>query len=129
MYIFYHSIHMMVVNSWLMDRKDAKALNEKKPMKLAVFQSRLATQLVAPSAPVGRPKLPAIGSPKMNTVFHRVPPKKSHLDGKDHLPDYSNTRGRCKGQNCKRLSFIKCAKCMVYLCLNKDRNCFSRFHM
>lgn len=45
MYIFYHSIQMMVVNSWLMYRKDAKALNEKKLMKLAVFQSRLATQL------------------------------------------------------------------------------------
>lgn len=130
MYIFYHTLHMMVINAWLTYRKQAKHLKVKNIMKLAVFQSRLAAQLVAPSAPVGRPRIGNI-SPKMNTItIHRrsCPPRETRLDGKDHLPEFSNTRGRCKGRDCQFLTFVKCAKCQAYLCLNRDRNCYSKFH-
>lgn len=31
-------------------------------------------------------------------------------------------------EGCQSRSRIKCDKCNVYLCLNKDQNCFFKFH-
>ena len=127
MYVFFYTTNMMVVNAWLRYRKHAQVM-KRRPMRLAEFQGRLATQLVSPKAPVGRPR---IYSPphRQSKVHHRsAPPREIRLDGHNHLPEWSQSRERCKAEDCSSLSYIKCAKCNVHLCLNKDRNCFARFH-
>ena len=45
-------------------------------------------------------------------------------DNVGHWPIIATVHGRCKYQKCSTLSYVKCEKCNVSLCLNKDRNCF-----
>ena len=48
-------------------------------------------------------------------------------DGVGHSPMCNKVRNRCK--NCPDgKSCVSCGKCNVYLCINKDRNCFNEFH-
>lgn len=128
MYIFYYTINMMVVNAWLRHRKHAGLLHTKS-MKLADFQASLATQLVALQPRVGRPSL---GSPRVvhREVYRRsIPPRETRLDNTGHLPEYSVKRGRCKQQGCDGFTHFKCSKCVSFLCITKDKNCFARFHV
>lgn len=131
MYIFYYTFHMMVVNAWLRYRKDTQLLNVKATLRLAQFQSRLATQLIAPKALVGRPRINPSPMPTAPCPTYRrtIPTKDIRSDGQGHLPTYSEARGRCKGANCNYLTFVKCSKCNTFLCFNKDRNCYAKFHI
>ena len=55
-----------------------------------------------------------------------------------HMPIFSEKRGNCKYcyhlvtnkrlQGAENRTNIKCLCCEVYLCLNKNRNCFIEFH-
>nr|CAI5843197.1 unnamed protein product [Callosobruchus analis] len=46
-----------------------------------------------------------------------------------HLPYRHETyRSRCRYPAFRRKSYIMCTKCQIPLCLNKDKNCFLRFH-
>lgn len=36
---------------------------------------------------------------------------------------------RCRLEDCNSRSRIRCSKCNVYLCLNKNKNCFLGFHV
>lgn len=45
-----------------------------------------------------------------------------------HWPVVESGRQSCKRPNCKGQTVIKCAKCNVHLCLNKNKNCFREFH-
>ena len=127
MYIFFYTTNMMVVNAWLRYRSHAQVLKVR-PMRLAEFQGRLATQLVSPKAPVGRPRILS-PAPRLSRVHHRsAPPREVRLDGHNHLPEWSQSRERCKAEDCSALSYVKCAKCNKHLCLNKSRNCFASFH-
>nr|CAI5823145.1 unnamed protein product [Callosobruchus analis] len=46
-----------------------------------------------------------------------------------HLPYRQETdRSRCRYPAFRRKSYIMCTKCQIPLCLNKDKNCFLRFH-
>ena len=125
MYIFLHSICMTVVNSWLWHKRHCQALRMK-PKKLSDFQADVATALITCHRPVGRPSQEL--RPMSPTVaIQKAPITDVRFDGMDHLPTWG-TRGRCKNEDCKSLSFVTCIKCNVYLCLNKDRNCFLDFH-
>ncbi|CAH2092857.1 unnamed protein product [Euphydryas editha] len=57
-----------------------------------------------------------------------LPPKDVRRDGFNHLPVWNLKRQRCKYPQCKGKTYISCEKCRVELCLNKDNNCFYRFH-
>ena len=40
-----------------------------------------------------------------------------------------NEKGqRCKYPDCKGKSQMSCGRCLVFLCLNKDSNCFNQLH-
>ena len=105
MYVFFYTTNMMVVNVWLRYRKHAQVM-KRRPMRLAEFQGRLATQLVSPKAPVGRPR---IFSPnhRQSKVHHRsAPPREIRLDGQNHLQEWIQSRERCKAEDCSSLSYI-----------------------
>ena len=61
---------------------------------------------------------------------HRVvtgPIMDVHFDGLRHWPTHTDQKQRC--QYCSSgYSRIFCSKCKVSLCLNKNNNCFMRFH-
>lgn len=126
MYIVYHTITMAVVNSWLWYKRHATLL-DLKPMKLSCFQSMIADALIFVNK-VGRPALASI-SPLPPKIIRRAPVPDVRLDGQGHLPEWKKDRQRCKRGNCQSLGQVYCSKCHVYLCFNKDRNCFARFHL
>ncbi|GFS04070.1 PiggyBac transposable element-derived protein 3 [Elysia marginata] len=101
-------------------------------MRLAVFQGRLATQVVIPKRTAGRPRSgsvsPAPAPCRSGPYRRKIPPPELRLDGLDHYPEYT-TRGRCKNDQCDSLTYIKCSKCDTYVCLNKERNCYAKFHL
>ena len=57
-----------------------------------------------------------------------VPPKDIRTDGIGHWPQYTSERMRCKKPNCKHLTYVKCSKCGLHLCFNKNSNCYYEFH-
>ncbi|GFO36069.1 PiggyBac transposable element-derived protein 2 [Plakobranchus ocellatus] len=110
-YMFYYTIHMMVVNAWLRYRKHAKLLQVKTTMRLAVFQGRLATQLVLSKKAVGQSRGTSVSpkpTPSCSGPYRRkIPPLEIRLDGLNHFPEYSGDRGRCKHNDCDSLTYIK----------------------
>lgn len=125
--IFYHTITMALVSSWLWYRRHCNLLQQK-AMKLSCFQAEVETALIETKRPVGRPSLEA------NQAMPSAPKKRNHsnpvpdvrFDSVDHLAFHVPKRGRCK--QCKALGYIKCVKCDKFLCINRDRNCFFSFH-
>ena len=56
------------------------------------------------------------------------PSRDTRKDGVDHMPKWSENRQRCL--KCKTgFSLVSCKKCSIWLCLNKDRNCFEQYHI
>lgn len=124
MYIFLHTICAAVVTCWLWYKCHSKLL-KKKPMKLSVFQSEVASALIS---------VKRVGRPSLDDPLPCPPQKKAtrpvddvRMDGADHLPEWTS-RNRCMGKGCTAKTFIRCVKCGVMLCCNKDRNCFLTFH-
>lgn len=124
-YIFLHTISLTVVNSWLWYKRHCQALRMK-PKKLSDFPADVATALIICHRPVGCPSRELRPLPPC-VAIQKAPITDVRSDGMDHLPAWG-TKGRCKNKGCKSLSFVTCIKCNVYLCLNKDRNCFLDFH-
>ena len=124
MYIFYHTLMIAVVNSWLWYKRHAKLLGQDRIMKLSVFQSQIAEALILVNK-VGRPRSMPI-SPPAPKVIRKVPVSDVRLDGCGHLPEWTSDCQRCK--NCQSLGQVRCSKCDVYLCFNKNRNCYTQFH-
>ncbi|CAK1590883.1 unnamed protein product [Parnassius mnemosyne] len=54
-------------------------------------------------------------------------PKDIRKDGVDHWPQVGGSL-RCKYPQCKGNSTIRCSKCGINLCLNKNNNCFENYH-
>lgn len=50
------------------------------------------------------------------------------FDGVDHWPEPSDQKQRCK-LCVTAYSRMRCEKCDVALCLNRNKNCFKRFHI
>lgn len=129
LYIFWHTITIAVVNSWLKYREDCKALSEKHE-SLRNFQADLASALVTAGRGKfnrGRPSTDDMSKKFKKAATTVTPVTDSQKDKYDHFPQWKETRGRCK--ICKNQnSFVQCQKCKVFLCFNKDRNCFRRFH-
>ena len=127
MYIFWHTLMVASVNSWLWYRRHCKLLQENKTMSFYTFISFIASGLIEVKAKVGRP---LSNTPPQNkrALAVKRPVDDVRTDGDSHLPQWKEKRQRCKMNNCERLSYISCLKCGIHLCLNKDRNCFLDFH-
>ncbi|KAF2889292.1 hypothetical protein ILUMI_16881 [Ignelater luminosus] len=118
MRIFYYLIDMTIVNSWLLYRRVHREQNEPF-ISLATFRIEIAECLC---------KVKQIQEKKKRGPTAYIPPKDIRTDATAHWPQYTNERLRCKKPNCKKLSYVKCSKCGVQLCFNKDSNCFRAFH-
>lgn len=139
--MIFHAVDLAVVNSWLEYKRDASTLKlpAKDVLDLLHFRIRLAESLILEKKPTtprsrGRPSKsseePVSPPPKKSAAAQKRPILEVQHDMVDHLPEHSDSvnAGRCKQKNCTGKSRWKCCKCSVYLCLNKDRNCFKDFH-
>ena len=114
------------LKTWLWYRRHCRLLGEKS-MKLSDFQAQVATGLIETNQRIGRRSL-SENRPNPPKKTQRAPITDVRSDGQHHFPKWNTKRGRCKNTGCDGYTFIVCVKCNVYLCLNKDRNCFMTFH-
>ena len=93
-------------------------------MPLQVFQGMLTGSIV--KANKRSPRQSSSVSPALMAFKKGTPTPDIRKDGIDHFPEREKKRQRC--MYCDSLSYIKCRKGNVWLCLNKDRNCYNVFH-
>lgn len=144
--IFFHFLDLCVVNAWILWRKNSDVYMALFDFKMAVAEhfckvgKTYNKKKGRPASNTGTPKSTKRTSdsgPSTPTSIQQKKVKKSlarptplnevRKDSVDHLPEWKSARQQCHN-DCKFRSFVFCSKCGVYLCLNKDRNCFMSFH-
>lgn len=122
-----HFLDFAACNGWVMNRHNMGVLNAPTKISLFDFKLELAQQLLEEESSDeeedsdvddGRARpfdLPSV-------QFRR---RKA-----DHMPEVieSNNPKRCRFEGCNKKSKIICEKCNVILCLNKNNNCYKKFH-
>ncbi|XP_030830359.1 piggyBac transposable element-derived protein 2-like [Strongylocentrotus purpuratus] len=127
-YIWYHTLTMVVVNAWLLYRRHCGQLGCSH-LPLRKFQASAASCLTSAGKRArGRPSNTATLPSPAPVKWKKSPANDIGKDGVDHLPLWVVKRQRCKHCQGGFLSFVQCTKCDVHLCLNKDRNCFAPYH-
>ena len=61
---------------------------------------------------------------------HKQPnvPVDVRKDDVGHMPIWDNKRNRCGYCKDNKFSYVKCGKCNVWLCFNKERACYGDYH-
>nr|CAH7757857.1 unnamed protein product [Callosobruchus chinensis] len=123
---------MICVNCWILWRRNLKIDNLYLP--LSEFKLALAEVLTRANA-LQRKRLrpstslqPQLEIKKKKYPFSQVPAQEIRTDNLHHLTVAKGERQRCKYPECKGKPQIQYVKCLVFLCLSKDRNCFYKFH-
>ncbi|XP_049901068.1 piggyBac transposable element-derived protein 2-like isoform X1 [Epinephelus moara] len=135
---FFHFVDMVIVNSWLLYRRDCESLSvpRKKQMDLLAFRTSIAQALCMQGKDLSKNKRGPPSSDverefekkKRRGPAKAIPTQEVRSDAVGHWPVVERERQRCKFPNCKGQTVFKCAKCNVHLCLNKNKNCFREFH-
>lgn len=130
-YIFWHTIRLMLVNAWLSYRRACTFLGMRKKdiLNQRHFQAKVATLLIELHGQKrGRPSiLAAEPVPKKRKHPQQVPDVAIRTDGYFHFPIKDEHRQRCKC--CQQKTNTVCEKCFVHLCFTEQRNCFKAFHL
>ena len=136
--LIFHMIDMVIVNSWLLYKRDA--FNLKTPqseiLRLAPFKLRIANCLmqegkVCTGTKRGRPSLQSAScnpTQKRGRPCQILPDDAVRFDGIGHWPEIKDTRKMCKNFGYRGKTNVCCSKCNVNLCLNSTNNCFKKFH-
>ncbi|XP_025407636.1 piggyBac transposable element-derived protein 2-like isoform X2 [Sipha flava] len=133
MRLFYHLIDLTVVNSWTLFKRVKEIKKENSNIELADWRKQLAFTLIQSgqirTSGRGRPS----SSLEVKIASTRPqsfrPIKEVRTDKFDHWPQITDKRERCKMPSCKGFTYLKCTKCTVFLCLNRNKNCFTNYHM
>lgn len=136
MRIYYHLLDVTITNSWILYKKVSfhRGTEKKRMMTLADFRLKLSVTLCKlnhVSRNVGRPPTEVsrkIDLKRKHPSCCPIPPKEARLDKVDHWPQWFQKRLQCKMPQCNGYTFLKCSKCRISLCCNKQRNCFRQFH-
>lgn len=133
--LFYHLVDMSLVNSWLLYKRIKNDKGEAgKILNQAEFRTQVAyhlCNLTSSQRKRGRPSSSLeteIAEKRKKGPIKHIPPKEVRTDQTSHWPVHQDAKMRCKYPNCKGFTRIKCEKCGLELCLNKNNNCFKNFH-
>ena len=141
LHIFYYSVGISIVNSWLLYRRHMGQRNVpvNNQLRLVQFQTEIADSLcragkvsgVLAKRSRGRPSLDSISlappPQKRRPPTVQSPPEDVQFDMCGHFPVFQEKQQRCR--HCpKGYTTVQCLKCKVYLCLVKARNCFNVYH-
>ncbi|XP_046728478.1 piggyBac transposable element-derived protein 4-like isoform X2 [Silurus meridionalis] len=109
---FYHFVDIAIVNAFILHRETACAKNQK-PMTQKQFREKLIEELGA-------------------LVLSNFPPPPSPLpEDMRHLPGNfasHSTKGRRTCKVCQQKTPVYCKTCLVPLCFQPKRDCFSAWH-
>lgn len=132
--LFYHLLDMVVVNCWLLYKRDAQSLQVPKSRQYDIlgFRTGIAVSLIKQNKNTSKRRGRSTSEADFVVKKRRgpaasIPAKDVRKDKFAHWPAPCD-RQRCKLPGCKKKSTIKCQKCDVHLCLNKSSNCFYDFH-
>lgn len=136
MRLFYHLLDITITNAWILYKRVnlQKGANKNKLLCLADFRVKLGETLCkfgSLSRQVGRPSTETSKNIALKRKHHSscpIPSKEVRLDKLDHWPTWVEKRVQCKLPKCKGFTYVKCSKCSINLCFNKDRNCYRKFH-
>jgi len=136
MRLFYHLIDITVTNSWILQKRIYESKGQKYQSSLADFREELAVslcqmgELVSPKRgrPLKEDKLGNITDKKRQRNVNTTPID-VRFDGFQHMPEWSQSRQKCKYLGCKGITYISCAKCSKALCFTRSSNCFNKYHM
>lgn len=132
--IFFHMVDLVCVNSWLLWRRRMEQIEDVTYMPLLDFKLFIADILMREDVLVFTPTSRKRGRPltQVENIKKKqrleLPPIEVAEDGFNHWPQWKKDRQRCKFEGCIQKSQVMCSKCKCYLCLNKDRNCYTSFH-
>lgn len=132
--VIIHMFDLAIVNSWFEYRADCKANNRKSKdiMDLLAFRLSISDHLLN-GPPRKRPREDLEFADMPTSSKYRVkslPTVDRQYDGFNHWPVFDTLKQPrcCRAPGCTSRSRCRCSKCDIYLCLNKDRNCFFDFH-
>ena len=125
--LFFHLIDIAVVNSFILFKlmmaryPDNPQLQRLAQLSQLEFREELVKELIGlkdnKEVPVYQPG-------------YNVPVDEDYVT--KHLPNWNEKRRNCqvcyKRSGVEAKSFVSCVQCDVFLCFNKDRNCFAMWH-
>lgn len=124
--------------SWVLYKsvETKKGLEPRKLINVAEFRTELADVLCtygAVSQPTrGRPSNSSIDAAgpqaKRKKGCQVLPAVDVRRDNLGHNQVKTESRMRCMRPECKLQSFMKCTKCNVFLCFEKENDCFNLLH-
>jgi len=126
---------MSIVNAWILYKKVTGIA-----IQLAQFCEKLAIELCQNSIDVrkmkGRTSKESVEQQMQDKLKKRVkrtptakiPSEQICKDDNQHWPNFENVIRVCRLPRYKYQSFVMCSKCGLYLCCNKERNCFATYH-
>lgn len=132
--IFFYLLKTAITNGWLLYRRHC-TIEKEKAMPLLEFQLQIAEDLLKAgklescTPKRGRPSTSNIEPKKKSktSAAAPVPTGAARFDCLDHFPRFDEKQHRCRLCS-KGFTHVKCSKCQIYLCLQKQRNCFTDFH-
>lgn len=136
MRIYFHLLDLTSTNAWILYRRVNfhRGVDKKRLMTFGNFRLKLGQTLCQKDhirQRTGRPPTTLglrIARKRKHHSSCPIPPKEVRLDKTDHWAIWNDNRLQCKKPNCKFLTSIRCSKCQLSLCCNKQRNCFHEFH-
>ena len=125
--IWLHPVTVALVNSWLLYRRDQMIHGNSKTMKLRDFQLQVATTLRKIAT---KRRLSLTNFSRKCKREHKQPtvPVDVGKDGVGHMPIRDSKLNHCGFYRDNRFSYVKCGKCNVWLCFNKERACYGDYH-
>ncbi|KAM4550617.1 piggyBac transposable element-derived protein 2-like isoform 1-T1 [Fundulus diaphanus] len=136
--LFFHFVDVVIVNSWLLYRRDCESLDvpRKNQKDFLTFRISIAQALCLQGKDLSSKKRgwlffdveSEFEKKKRRGPAKAIPTPKVRSDAVGHWPVVESGRQRCKLPNCKGQTVFKCSKCNVHLCLKKSKNCFVEFH-
>ena len=127
--IFFHLIDMVIVNAWILWRKYKNADVHLVDFKLAIANLLAnAGKDISAVTKRGRPSIETNNIRKPGLKVNK-PHSAIRFVSVGHWPVIRDNRSRCQHNNCSEVTYFKCDKCRVALCLTRQRNCFKDYHM
>ena len=135
--IFFYLVKVAVTNGWLLYCRHVQAFYSPDAhyMPLLEFQAQIASGLTQAGklparvvAKRGRPSASPLPVKKSKTsAAVAIPQNDVRYDGCGHFAVFEAKQHRCRFC-CKGYTHMQCVKCKLFLCTNRDRNCFLSFH-
>ncbi|CAL9691204.1 unnamed protein product [Knipowitschia caucasica] len=132
-----HFTDLALANSWFLYRKDhtVRGTEKKNIQKFLEFRMDVAITFLS-QLDSDNSGLSQTDDDEDDVVQRKrrsvkaVPHVSVRRSGNAHMPEVVNMKSaaRCRAKSCLGKTRVRCTTCMVFLCLQGDRNCYTTFH-